>query len=335
MKKIIILILLIILISGCGLKNKKIDIESYNEIEFTCNIDKNTINCDNENSYYNEFGNLTSIVSKNGNSETYKYEYNEDNEVIYIEKNNLEQIFIDYNKNKNPNTIKYVIDPSSPEELKTIITYTFVYNEKNNPIEIIKSYNNISVTDSIKYEYYNENNVDYVKEEKMIGNKKYIRIFKNDNMFFSNNILETVNSLPTIYFNNLKYILYYSISSDDYIYDYKQSPIFVPTLKCFEIINLNDNTSQKTIYYYDYKDRFITDSKYRVIHNFEEKNKNEIVRSTIYINKLNENYIKYYQYETKYIYENELLVKFIKYKDKEITQEEYEKLKIKYLKKII
>lgn len=330
-KIIFILLILIMVSTGCS-KNIKQDTSN---IDFTCKIEKNNIiDCDNENSYYNEFGNLTSIISTKGNSENYKYEYNEDNEVIFIEKSNLEQIFIDYNESKNPNTIKYIIDPSNPEELRTIITYTFIYNEDNMPIEIIKSYNNTTTTDSIKYKYYSENNIDYVKEEKVIGNKSYIRTFKRDNMLFSNNVLEVVNYLPNIYFNNLKHIPYYSISSNNYIYDYKQSPVFIPTLEYFEIINLNNGNSEKIEYYYDSKNRFITDSKYSIVHNFDEKNKNVVVRHTIYKKELIENYIQYYQFETKYSYENDILVEFVKYKEEEITKEQYDKLQKGYLKEI-
>lgn len=328
--KMFYIITLILVLTGCS-KNIKQDIP---QIDFTCKTSENIVDCDNEISYYNELQNLTSIISKNGNSENYKYEYNDTNEVIFIEKTGSEQIFIDYNESKKIRTIKYVIDPSNPEELRTIINYTFVYNEDNMPIEIIKSYNNTTTIDNIKYKYYNKNNINYVEEEKIIGNKKYIRTFKRDNMNFSINILEIINYLPKIYFDNLKYIPNYSISSDNYIYDYKQSPLFIPTLEYFEIINLYNGHSEKIEYYYDSKNRFITDSIYSVIHNFEEKSKDEVVRYTIYKNELFDNYIQYYKFETKYIYENDTLIKFIKYREEEISEEQYDKLQKNYLELI-
>lgn len=328
--KMFYIITLIIVLTGCS-KNIKQDIS---QIDFTCKINENIVDCDNEISYYNELRNLTSIISKNGNSENYKYEYNDANEVIFIEKTGSEQIFIDYNENKKISTIKYVIDPSNPEELRTIINYTFFYNEDNMPIEIIKSYNNTTTIDNIKYKYYIKNNINYVEEEKIIGNKKYIRTFKRDNMIFSINILGNINYLPKIYFDNLKYIPSYSIASDNYIYDYKQSPLFIPALEYFEIINLDNGRSEKREYYYDSKTRFITDSTYNVIHNFEEKSKDEVVRYTIYKNELFENDIQYYKFETKYIYENNTLVKFIKYREEEISKEQYDKLQKSYLKLI-
>jgi len=324
-KKIFIVALLIFLISGC--KNNLN--ENLLEEEFYCDVGENYIlDCDNFTKIYNEHNNLTSLISKSGISENYHYEYFPNGKVSFIKKEGMEEIYINYDKNDNITKIDYIIDPYIPEKNRTILTYKFYYEDKDILNKVEKTFNNTNSIDIINYEYID----DLIIETKVIGNKKYKRKFQKNENLSSINIFENINYLPNIYIENLKFIPYYS--GLDIYYDYKQSPIFVTSLESFEIINLYNNNVDIKNYYYDSYNRFITDSDFKIIHNFEKVNKESEIRYTIYEKELSASYYQYYLYETKYVYNDERLINFTKYKEKEITKQEYEKLKNEYLKVI-
>ena len=326
MKKIILLLLMFLIISGC-----KNNISKENkEVEFSCKVNDNYIlYCDDFTKIYNEYGDLVSLIPESGISENYDYEYYSDGKISVIRKEGMEEIHINYDENNNISKIDYIIDPSTPENLRTILTYNFYYNDKNVFKKIEKTFNNTNTVDIIDFEY----NDDIIIESKVIGNKKYVRKYKNITKLNNKNIFEIVNFLPYIYIEKLKYIPY---NSDfDLFYDYKQSPIYIPNLISFEIINMDINRTTSKFYYYDSNQKFIADSDFKIIHNYEMINKNSEICYTIYEKELYTNYYEYYLYETKYYYEDSEIISFTKYKEKQISKQEYEYLKKEYLKSIL
>lgn len=336
MKKIFLLCSILILVSGCYKKNIKYDKLNDEQIDFTCVIEPNNIfNCDNEILTYDENNNIKSIISKNSISEYYNYTYNNNNLVSSIERKNGEQILISYNKKNNVSRIKYIMDPSIEEKKRTIIIYDFSYDKDNKLKEIIKSYNNISKSDVITYEYYKNSNEEYVKEIKTINQKKITRIFKINNIKIVDNAFTLANFFPNEYYNNLSYYPYYNFLSINYgkITDV---PIFIPSINTIETTSFSGKKINVTNYYFDSYNRFITDSENSIIHNFDDTNDDKIIRNTIYMESFDDlSFITYYKYKTEYITKNDQIVKFIKYKKEEILESEYNSLKNEYLKDII
>lgn len=348
MKKVFFLVSILIVLSGCGEKNIKLINYDKEKIDFICKINENNIlHCDNEISNYNEFGNLISITSKNNPSDSYNYLYNDAGFITSMEQKDGTQIFITYKDNDNDNdndnidSIQYIMNPSGEGIQKTVITYKFLYNDDNKIKQIFKYYNyndinDIDIYDTITYEYYNEKNIDYVKEIKIIGEKKITRIFKLKNIGVNEEIFNFKILFNNIYYRNLGYYPTYNFSSVNYGYA-TDVPLFISNINSIEITNFGGDIIEKINYYSDSNGRFITDSKNSIINNFVENDQNNLIRYTIYNITLDIPPLSstiYYKYKTEYIYENNKIVKFIKYKENEISKTEYDKLKNEYLKVI-
>lgn len=334
MKKILIILGSILTLTGCN--NKDIEIKE-NNIDFTCIVNENNyLICDNEHSIYDEHNNLIVITSKNGSSETYNYEYDENGNVISIRGKNSQKILITYNNEMNLDTITIIANPDMKEAEQSKSRYEFIY-ENGNLVKITNSFSfgekdyAYIIDSNITYNYYKENNIDYVEETTSMSNKKIIRTFKLENMKKSNNILQLINYVPNIYYYNLKYYPYYSLESTNY-QSYHDLLLFIPIIESFSIINA-DGKVNTINYYYDSNNRFITDSENRIINRFVDENENKISRYTIYEKTLGKR-TYFYKYKIEYIYKDKKLVNFIKYDENEISKKEFDRLKLLYLQNI-
>ncbi len=269
MKRIICLLLVsITLCIGCQSKQKNIP-NSKNENEkpqLSCKIQNDILlYCNNELYNFNEYGDLLMPTEWN-------YNYNENGllDTITLESG---KILLTYNVDKSISTIKYMVDNEG-----TAFTYKFLY--KDNKIQRIeKDYSYSEFSDSIVYEYYTIDKIDYVKETVNSSDKIYIRTFKFENMTIPTNVFELLNYLPSFYYQKIQYIPFYNLINVNTNLSQSLSPIFVTKVESYieQRKGSNSTPKQNITYYFDEKGRYITDSNKTIIHKFEENNDNQFM----------------------------------------------------------
>lgn len=324
MKKLTIYLLLnMLLFCGCGKFSTKL--ESLEKSELTCLIDSNHyFHCDNETSVYDSNGNLIVIASKyNNNMFHYYYTYDGDGLITSMLYDDW-QILFSYCENKMLKSIQY-------KNGTDIITYELFYNQNEKIEYILKSYSYSEFQDKITYAYYKEDGVDYVNETTNKSGIIIERIFKEENMLSPTSIFELLNFFPEPYYQNLIYEPFYNLINVNHNSMYEYAPIYVSKTEMLRVTTFN-GTMTTTNYYYDKFGRYITDSSYNIIRNYEQR-ENKLICEIIekVENGVNGIYSDYYQYKIVYEYENGKLAKFQKYSKKEITYDEYKKLSDSYL----
>ena len=321
--------IIIIVLNLMGCTNKKVEItnkeNNENQEELVCLLnEKLELNCnDTILQEYDENNNLI-LYKENNNGELEEYQYN------YSDKNLLEKVtinnnaFIDISYDAY-NRVSSIIYNNNDYHFD----YSFTYNENNDIKEIEKTYDDKKLG-TINYEYYVENNANYVKETDNTQKTQKIRIFKKENIL-SNNAFQIINYMPSSFITKSKYLPFCdltNINTDRGFGHY--TPIFVSKIE--KEITSDDETEKITNYHYDKKDRLIfidnIDS-----YNYYEDTDNKTTRTTIY--KENNELVditRCYKYEIIYEYDNNNITRFTKYKKIQLTDKEYMKLKDKFLK---
>lgn len=314
MKKLTICLLLSILfLCGCEKSASKSEVLEFPEL--TCLIDSNNnFHCDNEDSVYDNNGNLIVIASKrNNNFAHYYYIYN--NEMIISMLYDNCKILFSYYDNGALKSIQYKNGTDT-------ITYELFYNQDNKIEYILKSYSYSEFQDKITYEYYIEDGSNYVKEKTNKSGIVIERIFKEENMPTPRSVFEVLNFFPETYYQNLIYEPFYNLVNVNHSSMYEYAPIYVSKTETLKVTTFNG--AMTTInYYYDKFGHYITDSNQNSVRNYKQEG-NKLICETI--EKVENDTVRnYYQYKIIYEYENGKLIKFNKYPKKEITYNEYKK----------
>jgi len=324
---ILSILLIIVVLNLIGYFNNKIEITNYENNEYQEELkcllnEKLEINCnDTIIQEYNENNDLILYQEKNG--ELLKYEY------IYKDKNLPERVKINstvVNISYDNNMISSI---SYNNDNDSIFDYIFSYNENNELKEISKIYNGKNLG-KIIYEYYLENNINYIKEIDNTQKIQRIRIIKSENIL-SNNTFHIINYIPYPLIKKREYLLFYdltNVNTGSILGHY--TPLFINRIE--KEININNGNEKVITHNYDKNGRLIyidnTDS-----YNYFKDTDNKTTRTTIYKEySENDDITRCYKYKIIYEYDDNHITKFTKYKKIQITDKEYLKLKDKYLK---
>ena len=324
----ICLLLSALFLCGCE-KKKTLNRETLEKPELTCVIDNNNyFHCDNEDSVYDNNGNLIVITSKSSDNMAHYYYIYDNNGMIVSVLYDDWQISISYYENKKPKLIQY-------ENGTDIIIYELFYNDNNKIKNILKSYSYSQFKDETTYEYYKENGIDYVNEKTNKNGMIVERIFKEENMPSPASIFELLNFFPKLYYQNLLYEPFYNLINVNYNSMHEYVPVYVSKTEMLRKTTFNGTTTTIN-YYYDKFGRYITDSVQNKIRNYKQEEDKLICETIEKVEYgMGDNYYGYYQYEIVYEYEDDKLIKFQKYPKKEITYEKYKELTDYYLEYVV